>query len=339
MFRIVALDRAIAVTSPCRSPDINVTPADSIATSVPVPIAIPTSADARAGASLIPSPTMATLVRLAWSALTAAALPSGRTSARTRSMPSVRAIASAVRRLSPVSITTCNPRRWSSATAAAEPTFGVSATAMTAAARPSSATKTGVLPSAARASAVAVSEDRPIPASSRKPGRPTSTARPPTTAAIPPPAVARKSVAGASARPRASTASRTIASPSGCSERRSAAATRASSSPSAMASSIRTMSVTRGLPSVSVPVLSRTTTLTDPSRSSASALRNRTPASAPLPVPTMIEVGVARPSAHGQAMIRTATVFSSARLNAGAGPSVNQATNVRAARPRTAGTK
>ena len=33
---------------------------------------------------------------------------------------------------------------------------------------------------------------------------------------------------------------------------------------------------------------------------------NRTPASAPLPVPTMIDVGVARPSAHGQAMISTA---------------------------------
>ena len=63
--------------------------------------------------------------------------------------------------------------------------------------------------------------------------------------------------------------------------------------------------MTRGLPSVSVPVLSRTTALTEPSRSSASALRNRTPFSAPLPVPTMIEVGVARPSAQGQAMIST----------------------------------
>ena len=34
----------------------------------------------------------------------------------------------------------------------------------------------------------------------------------------------------------------------------------------------------------------------------------------------MIDVGVARPSAQGQAMISTATVLSSARLNAGAGP-------------------
>ena len=63
------------------------TPADSMATSVPVPIATPTSAEASAGASLIPSPTIATAVPSAWSAATAAALPSGRTSASTRSMP------------------------------------------------------------------------------------------------------------------------------------------------------------------------------------------------------------------------------------------------------------
>ena len=53
--------------------------------------------------------------------MTASALPSGRTSARTRSMPAARAIASAVRRLSPVSMTTSSPSRWSSATASTEP--------------------------------------------------------------------------------------------------------------------------------------------------------------------------------------------------------------------------
>ena len=35
----------------------------------------------------------------------------------------------------------------------------------------------------------------------------------------------------------------------------------------------------------------------------------------------MIDIGVAEPRAHGQAMIRTPTVLSRARLNAGAGPS------------------
>ena len=39
---------------------------------------------------------------------------------------------------------------------------------------------------------------------------------------------------------------------------------------------------------------------------------NSTPASAPRPVPTMIDIGVASPSAHGQAMIKTATALTSA---------------------------
>ena len=47
-------------------------------------------------------------------------------------------------------------------------------------------------------------------------------------------------------------------------------------------------------------------------RSSASAFLISTPAVAPRPVPTMIDIGVARPSAHGQAMISTATALTSA---------------------------
>ena len=57
-----------------------------------------------------------------------------------------------------------------------------------------------------------------------------------------------------------------------------------------------------------VPVLSRTTTDSSWARSSASLFLNRMPCSAPLPVPTMIAVGVARPSAQGQAMTNTATI-------------------------------
>ena len=38
----------------------------------------------------------------------------------------------------------------------------------------------------------------------------------------------------------------------------------------------------------------------------------RMPRSAPRPVATMMAVGVARPRAHGQAMIRTATAFTMA---------------------------
>ena len=39
----------------------------------------------------------------------------------------------------------------------------------------------------------------------------------------------------------------------------------------------------------------------------ASAFLNKTPMVAPLPVDTMIDMGVARPRAHGQAMINTDT--------------------------------
>jgi hypothetical protein len=42
-------------------------------------------------------------------------------------------------------------------------------------------------------------------------------------------------------------------------------------------------------------------------RSSASAFLMSTPASAPRPTPTMIDMGVASPNAQGQAMISTAT--------------------------------
>ena len=47
-------------TTPRGSPTARTTPADSMATSVPAPMAMPTSARASAGASLTPSPTIAT---------------------------------------------------------------------------------------------------------------------------------------------------------------------------------------------------------------------------------------------------------------------------------------
>ena len=79
-------------------------------------------------------------------------------------------------------------------------------------------------------------------------------------------------------------------------------------------------SVRAGLPAVMVPVLSSTIVSSLCAVSRASAERIRMPAWAPLPVPTMIDSGVARPSAHGQAMISTATAETSASVNAGGGP-------------------
>ena len=61
------------------------------------------------------------------------------------------------------------------------------------------------------------------------------------------------------------------------------------------------------LPSVTVPVLSSTIVVIRRVCSRISGPRIRIPSCAPRPVPTISAVGVARPSAHGQAMISTAT--------------------------------
>ena len=96
--------------------------------------------------------------------------------------------------------------------------------------------------------------------------------------------------------------------------------------------------LSRGLPSVKVPVLSTTSVSTFSINSSASALRTSTPACAPRPVPTMIDIGVANPRAQGQAMISTATALSSPNPIAGGGPNTDHATNATAATSMTAGT-
>src|SRR5690606_39619290 len=64
-----------------------------------------------------------------------------------------------------------------------------------------------------------------------------------------------------------------------------------------------------GLHSVNVPVLSVITTLVFCKSSNASAFLIRIPYSAPLPMPIDIETGVAKPNAHGQAIINTAMAF------------------------------
>src|SRR4051794_7208954 len=61
MLLIVASDSWRARTIPVRSPLRSVMPALSIATSVPDPMAMPTSAAASAGASFTPSPAIATM--------------------------------------------------------------------------------------------------------------------------------------------------------------------------------------------------------------------------------------------------------------------------------------
>ena len=91
----------------------------------------------------------------------------------------------------------------------------------------------------------------------------------------------------------------------------------------------RVTPVSRGRPSVSVPVLSTTSVSTVSRRSSASAFLMSTPAEAPRPVPTMMAMGVASPSAHGHAMISTAMALSRASAKRGSGPQTYQPTNGR----------
>ena len=109
MVRIVRRDSWIAVTTARRSPRMRVTSDASMAMSVPVPMAIPTSAWARAGASLMPSPTMATCRPCCCSFFTSSAFCDGNTSASTSSISTSRATASAPRFESPDTIITPRP--------------------------------------------------------------------------------------------------------------------------------------------------------------------------------------------------------------------------------------
>ena len=87
-------------------------------------------------------------------------------------------------------------------------------------------------------------------------------------------------------------------------------------------SAIKT-SVTFGAPSVIVPVLSRIIAVIFEAVCSASPLRISTPASAALPTPTMTDIGVAKPRAQGQAIIKTVVADTTAKANAGSGPKLS----------------
>ena len=73
-------------------------------------------------------------------------------------------------------------------------------------------------------------------------------------------------------------------------------------------------------------------------RSKASAFLIRMPPCAARPTPTMIDIGVASPSAQGQAMISTVTAATSANARRGCGPKTAQAANASSAATMTAGT-
>ena len=256
--------------------------AASMAIFVPDPTATPTVAVARAAASLMPSPTIivgSVALRMA------AAFSSGVTPARTcsGSMPMRPAMSSAASSRSPESILADTPSSCSAEIAADASCSGWSCTSM----RPMS------MPSTVTAHAASAS-------------RRTSTAWPSTVAVTPLPGTAMKSVGSGTSMDLAVTTS-LIARATGCSLSRSAApATRSNSS--SLVPGSGEMVVTMGLPSVSVPVLSKTTRVIRPARSSAAADLIRMPRRPASPVPTMMAMGVASPSAHGHEMMRTVTI-------------------------------
>ena len=96
---------------------------------------------------------------------------------------------------------------------------------------------------------------------------------------------------------------------------------------------------TVGFPSVIVPVLSTIKVSTLSIFSKASAFLINTPFCAPLPTPTITDIGVANPRAQGQAIINTAMAFTSAYTYAGSGPQIVQTAKVITEMMTTTGTK
>mmetsp|Transcript_49501 Transcript_49501/g.129139 ORF Transcript_49501/g.129139 Transcript_49501/m.129139 type:complete len:470 (-) Transcript_49501:1599-3008(-) len=316
-----------------------------MATSVPVPTAMPTSAMASAGASLTPSPTKAILAPRSRNSCTLANLPAGLTPATTcaTSTPASAAMCAAVRSLSPEIIHTCTPfwvsclmtarasglresataiaparkRREECAGAGAGAGDLPSASAATpsaafvspwpsAAASRESATKTTVWPRFSRAATSAsCSSVTPRPFSSIHERLPSSTARPSTKHCSPEPADATKSE-GSTVDTLRSDACSSSALAIGCSLPRSAEPTARKRAASEMSAAQRITRATDSRPVVSVPVLSKQIVCTAAARSSTSPPLIRIPCAAPTPPPTMTAVGVARPRAHGHAITSTA---------------------------------
>ena len=250
IFFIVARLRRIAAETSVRLFFITTISAASTATSAPAPIAIPVSAAVSAGASLIPSPTMMTFPCF-FSSDIFFDFPSGRTPAITLSTPACLPIAFAVRSLSPVSIYTLSPMPLSSFIASAESLFIVSATAMIPIKPPPFANSNGVFPSSESAVIFAVKSVGTLYFREIYLQLPPSITLPSSTAERPFPASALKSVTSGTVMPLVFAV---IAFASGCSLLASSADAYVSSSFSVMPYGM--ISVTSGLPSVMVPVLS-----------------------------------------------------------------------------------
>mmetsp|Transcript_2845 Transcript_2845/g.9564 ORF Transcript_2845/g.9564 Transcript_2845/m.9564 type:complete len:314 (-) Transcript_2845:505-1446(-) len=295
--------------------------AASMATRVPLPMAMPTSAWASAGESLMPSPTMATPRCTRCRSATHRFFSAGKAPARTRAGRSPRssATAKAVASWSPVSIQTSTPRRRSARSTARASGRGASATATAPTTEPSSATKTAVFaarrqPATAFRRSGSSNPRSSTPASRMRPSEPTASDRPSASAQTTP-LPSRSSAFDTGSVPSLRTAAASISALAmGCAECCSAAAASAKTRFFATEPSANSPA-SSGWPVVSVPVLSRTTQDTAWAASSTAPPLTSTPCRAPTPVPTMTAVGVARPNAQGHATTTTDTAKSSAKRN------------------------
>ena len=136
----------------------------SLAAVVPVFMATPTSAWASAGASLVPSPVMATNLPPSCSCLMSASLASGVASARKSSTPASWAMVAAVRGLSPVIITVRMPMERISANFSWMPSFTTSLSSMTPRMTGPSATTSGVDPARETRSTMGSRSEGTVPA-------------------------------------------------------------------------------------------------------------------------------------------------------------------------------
>ena len=192
MSRRVRADSRSARGTSSRSERISTMSAASMAMSLPLPMAQPTVAAVRAGASLMPSPTIITLRPAASSFCTWTAFSSGSTSGITSSTPTRTPMCSAAARLSPVSSTTRSPCLCRAAMAAALVSFTGSATEISPSSAPSAAKNMGVSPCPAKASAFSERAEMSTPLSSINRRLPASTVRPERTARRPRPGSSSK---------------------------------------------------------------------------------------------------------------------------------------------------
>ena len=180
--------------------------------------------------------------------------------------------------------------------------------------------------------------------SSTNRSRPAAATTPDTVPVTPRPSWLANPSTGGSA-PTSAAAPAAMAAAMGCSLAASSAPTMRSRSArpvpacaaSTRATSIKDTSIRDMAPVVTVPVLSRTMVSTRRVLSRTSGPLIRIPSCAPRPVPTMSAVGVARPRAHGQAMIKTATAAVKASVVGAPAPS--QKPRVATAIAMTTGTK